>query len=83
MALTKVTIIDKIEIVENGSVHVRRATYVEENGARIAGPMYHRNSYVPGTNLDHEEAQVQAHAATAWTPEVIQKYQDSMAALDG
>lgn len=42
MALSKETVIDRIEITENGSVQIRHATYFLEDGVRVAGPHYHR-----------------------------------------
>ena len=74
MALNKLTIIDKIEVLESGHIQVRRATYILEDGIRIAGPAYHRNAYSPGDDIVHEETNVQAHAQLAWTPEVIAAY---------
>lgn len=47
MALNKVTILDKVEVVEGGHIQVRHATYVEDNGTRIAGPEYHRQCFPP------------------------------------
>lgn len=69
--LSKETVIDKIEILEEGSVQVRRATYVVEDGVRIAGPMYHRSALQPGDEVAGEPARVRAVAQAVWTPEVI------------
>ena len=74
MPLAKTTVIDQIEITELGSVHVRRATWIEEDGVRISGPTYHRSAYVPGSDLSQEDPSVQAHADVAWTPAVIARY---------
>lgn len=71
--LTKETVIDKIEITEEGSVQVRRAIYIVENGVRIAGPMYHRSAYVPGDEkMADEHAKVRVIAQAAWTPDVVE-----------
>lgn len=69
--ITKDTVIDKIEILESGHLQVRRATYFVEDGLRIGEPTYHRSAYAPGANLDHEDDRVKAHAAAAWTPDVL------------
>ena len=66
MALTKITVIDKIEIVESLHVQVRRATYVEEDGVRIAGPMYHRVAYAPGSDVSAEPARIRTLCALVW-----------------
>lgn len=64
--LSKETVIDKIEIVESGHVQVRRATYIIEDGKRIAGPDYHRVAYSPGEDVSHEDPKVQAVARVVW-----------------
>lgn len=76
MALAKVTVVDKIEIAEDGSVFVRRATYVTEDGVRITEPTYHRTSYVPGDPVEHEDARVRDVAGLIWTPAVIQAHRN-------
>jgi hypothetical protein len=81
MALSKQTVIDKIEVLENGVLQIRRARYIVEDGVRIAGPEYHRNVYVPGADVSAEPPRVQAVAAAVWTPDVILAYQTAQAAL--
>jgi len=71
LALTKETVLDKVEFLEDGSVQVRRATYVLEDGVRIAGPMYQRSAYTPGDDIALEHPTVRALAPVVWTPEVI------------
>lgn len=77
MALSKEVVVDKIEILEDGAIQVRRATYILEDGVRISGPSYHRAAYSPGADVTGEDAKVQAHATTAWTPEVIASHKAS------
>lgn len=79
MALTKELVIDQIEILEGGHIQVRRATYILEDGVRIAGPSYHRVAYVPGDDIKGEDPTVQAHARTAWTSDVVNAYHTRMA----
>ena len=79
--LTKETVIDQIEITELGAIHVRRATYFLEDGIRVSGPQYHRSAYEPGdAAIAKDDPKVQAHAALAWTPEVIAAYRARIAA---
>lgn len=66
MALTKVTVIDRIEITENDSIQVRRATYIEEDGVRIAGPTYQRSAYTPGSDISAEDQRVKDIATFSW-----------------
>ncbi len=67
MALTKETVIDKIEIVEDSSIQVRRASYILEDGVRIAGPQYHRAAYTPNSDISQEDPRVKAIAAVTWS----------------
>lgn len=82
MILTKETVIDKIEILEGGSIQVRRASYILEDGVRISGPSYHRAAYSPGADITGEDAKVQAHATTAWTPEVVARHEAAIQAQE-
>jgi hypothetical protein len=74
MAITRETVIDRIEVLERGHIQVRRATYLVENGQRISGPEYHRVAYAPGESVAGEDPKVRTHAAAAWTPDVIAAY---------
>lgn len=76
MALIKETVVDQIEVREDGSLQVRRATYVVEDGVRIAGPIYHRIAYVPGTEVEHEAARVKTVASAVWTKEVVDEFNE-------
>lgn len=81
MALTKETVIDRVEVNEHGAVHVRRATYILEDGTRIAGPEYHRVAYAPGQDIAAEDVKVKAVASVTWTPAVIAAHQARMDAV--
>jgi len=74
MALSEVKVIDKIEVVENGTVQVREATKIMKDGEEIA-KTYHRWSFVPNSDVSEMPSNVQAIAAAAWTPEIIAAYQ--------
>lgn len=79
MSLEKVSIVDKIEIVENGSVQVRTRVSIIENGKQISGT-YHRHVVAPGDDYSGEDARVQAICAATHTPEVIEAYKAATAA---
>lgn len=83
MALSKETVIDKIEVLENGAIQVRRATYIVEDGVRIAGPIYVRAAYTPDADVATEAQLVKDLADVVWTPEVIQAYRDKIEAAQG
>lgn len=79
MSLEKVSIVDKIEIVENGSVQVRTRVSILEDGKQISGT-YHRHVVAPGDDYSGEDARVQAICAATHTPEVIEAYKAATAA---
>jgi hypothetical protein len=57
MALEKVVIVDRIEVIENGSVQVRTKTAILEDGKQISGT-YHRHVVAPGDDYSAEDARV-------------------------
>ena len=73
MALTETKVIDKIEVVENGSVQVREVTRIIKDGAEIAHT-YHRWFFAPEADLTGQPANVVAICNAAWTSEVIASY---------
>lgn len=73
MALTEINIIDKIEVVENGTVQVREVTRIMKDGEEIAHT-YHRWSFAPDSDVSEMPANVKAICAAAWTPEIIAAY---------
>lgn len=73
MALEKVSIVDRIEIVENGSVQVRTKTAILEDGKHISGT-FHRHVIAPGDNYSSESDRVQVICAAAHTAKVIAAY---------
>jgi hypothetical protein len=84
MALTKETVVDKIEVLENGIVQVRTATRVLEDGTQLSSS-FHRHVLAPSTKTDGswgdtdisgEDARVQAIATATWTAEVKTAYQE-------
>lgn len=79
MALEKVTIVDRIEVVENGCVQVRTATRIMENGKQISGN-FHRHVVAPGDDYSAEDVRVQAICAATHTADVIAAYKAAIAA---
>jgi hypothetical protein len=64
--MEKVTVIDKIEIVETGHVQVRRVTRIVEDGHTIATTETHRHVLAPGDDLSAEDPRVAAVARAVW-----------------
>jgi len=84
MALSKVTVVDKIEVLELGQVQVRTATRVLEDGVELSSS-FHRHVVVPSvktddtwadTDISGEDARVQAIATATWTSAVKTAYQE-------
>ena len=80
MALEKIEIVDRIEVVENGVVQVRTKTAIMEDGKQISGNFY-RHVVAPGDDYSAEDARVQAICAAMHTAEVIEAYKAAQAAL--
>ena len=73
MALEKQIAIDKIEILENGTIQVRQITKIVEDGTELSAS-YHRWTLAPNDDLTGQEPKVVAIANATWTPEVIVAY---------
>ena len=81
MALTKETVVDKIEVLENGTLQVRSATRVLEDG-EVLSSSFHRHTLAPGSDTSNEDAKVVAIANATWTTDVITAYNDMIAAQE-
>ena len=86
MALSKVVVVDKIEVLEKGQVQVRAVTRVLEDGVELSSS-FHRHVVVPSiktgntwadTDISGEDARVQAIATATWTSAVKTAYQEMM-----
>lgn len=79
MALEKIAVVDRIEVVENGCVQVRTRTSILEDGQQISGT-YHRHIVAPGDDYSGEDVRVQAICAATHTVDVIAAYKAAQAA---
>lgn len=77
--LEKVTVVDRIEVLENGSVQVRTKTTIMEDGKQISGN-FHRHVVAPGDDYSGEDARVQAICAATHTADVIAAYKAAQTA---
>jgi hypothetical protein len=84
MALSKVTVVDKIEVLELGQLQVRKAIRVMEDGVELSSS-FHRHVVEPSiktgntwgdTDISGEDARVQAVATATWTSSVKTAYQE-------
>jgi hypothetical protein len=76
--LEKIEIVDRIEVLENGSVQVRTKTAIMEDGKQISGN-FHRHVIAPGDAYSAEDARVQAICAATHTADVISAYKAATA----
>ena len=83
MAITKETVVDKIEVLEMGQVQVRTATKIMDDGTEL-NRSFHRHVVVPSvkngdtwgdTDISSEDARVQAICTATWTDSVKTAYQ--------
>jgi urease accessory protein UreE len=77
MALEEKSVVDKIEVLLNGSIQVRRRDQILKDGVEVAAT-YHRHVLAPGDDVSNEDPRVAAIAAATWTGEVIAAYQASL-----
>jgi len=97
MALTKETVVDKIEVLEKGQVQVRTATRVLEDGTELSSSFRRhvidpqvRTGYVKdgsagtwaATDVTGEDARVAAICTASWTASVIAAYKAMVLAND-
>ena len=79
MAITKELIVDRIEVVENGSVQVRTKTLIKEDGKEISST-FHRHVVAPGNDYSAETERVKAICAATHTQDVIDAYKSAQEA---
>ena len=82
MALSKVVVEDKIEVLEHGSLQVRTKTTVLEDSVELSSA-FHRDVVVPcayngsawvDTDTSAMSARVQALATATWTDATVAAY---------
>jgi hypothetical protein len=83
MAITKETVVDKVEVLEMGQVQVRTATVIKEDGKELTRS-FHRHVLMPrtksgdtwgDTDISSEDARVQAICNATWTSDVKSAYE--------
>ncbi len=85
MAITKETIVDKIETLEDGVVQVRTATVLKEDSKELTRS-FHRHMLEPSTkksgswadtDISSEDTRVKAVCNAVWTADVKKSFQDA------
>lgn len=75
--LEKKTVIDQIEVLENGCIQIRQATKILDDGVEI-GKTYQRWVLLPGDSLDGQGERVKKIAKAVWDKSVIEAYKASI-----
>jgi len=79
MTLASTNVIDKTEVLQDGTIQVRQAEVITKDGVEITRT-YHRWVRHPGdTDSQTDPAPIPAIASAVWTPEVISAYQAQVA----
>ena len=86
MAITKETVVDKIEVLEKGQVQIRTATVIKEDDnelnrsffRHVLEPSVKNGDSWEDSNISSEDAKVQAICNVAWTDEVKTAFQEMM-----
>lgn len=76
MALEKLEVVDRIEVLESGLIQVRTATKIMEDGKQISAT-FHRHVIAPGDDYSAEAERVKAICAATHTQDVIAAYKAS------
>ena len=77
MALSEESVVDKIEVIQNGTLQVRTANVIKRDDEEISRS-FHRHILVPGSSLTDEDDRVVAVANATWTDEVVAAYKASL-----
>ena len=68
----------KIEVLENGTLQVRRSDIVLKDSTEV-GRQFYRHVLTPGDDLSNEVQRVKDVANATWTEEVVAAYETSVA----
>ena len=71
--IEKQVVLDRIAILRDGHVQIRRADLYIEDGIEVA-KNYHRHVLSPGDDTTNEDERVKRVAQAVWTPKVIASY---------
>ena len=81
MALSKTTVVDRIEVLERGQIQVRTATCIAEDGTELSRS-FHRVVLNPGDDTTGHADRVTAVAAATWTTDVVAAWDAFVAAQE-
>jgi hypothetical protein len=79
MALEKIEVVDRIEVLESGIVQVRTATRIMEDDKEISST-FKRHVVAPGDDYSHETNRVKAVCAATHDEWTVAEYKAAQAA---
>jgi|TARA_R110000823_G_scaffold24498_2_gene72809 hypothetical protein len=74
MSLTKTVTVDNITVQERGTIQVRTATAILEDGVELSRT-FHRHVLHPGDDLSGQDPRTTAIAQATWTDTVLADWQ--------
>lgn len=77
--LEKITVTDLIEVLENGTIQVRKATRILEDG-KVISQSFERSVVLPGDDYSSYDDKVKTVCACVQTDEVVQQFKASKGA---
>jgi hypothetical protein len=81
MALSKTTVVDRVEVLEMGQIQVRIATVVAEDGVELTRS-FERTAFMPGDDVTGQSQKVQDLANATWTADVLTAWDAWVAAQE-
>jgi hypothetical protein len=79
MSLEKLSVVDLVEVSQNGAVQVRTKTTILEDNKQISST-FHRHVVVPGDDYSKQDARVKAICAATHTAAVVAAYKAAQSA---
>lgn len=76
--LTEITVIDRIMIEMVGPIHIIYNTTVTRDNQVLVSTQS-RRTLNPGDDISNEDTRITTIAGAVWTPDVIQRFNESMA----
>lgn len=81
MALSKNTVVDRIEVLQDGQIQVRTATIIDEDGTELSRT-FHRHVLAPGDDTTGQDQRVIDISAATWTAQVITDWEAFVASRE-
>jgi len=78
--LTENTVLDLIEVRENGMIQTRWRNEIHRDGELVTYT-FHRQAFEPGADVSNEDPRIIAVANAVWTSDIIQRFNEYKASL--